>query len=750
MDLLTGRESGEVSGELAQTLGSGAAGAALGATYGDTPEEHIGGAVAGFGAGAAGASALQRFMRNRPKPPTPEFYHEKPLPPSGKPIAPITHAGLPTGRYVVENQNQIFEFEPSNALPRRQTMPKAQADDLGLDNFPEESRDALRAVLDDFAPEEVAAQRGGRQPMAHTEALARRMKLDAEQALAPGRNLSRAGHMAYAKAFEATAMEARELALKGRTGDGLNEREQARLLMLDQANRALGMSYLGLRSEAGGALNVYRHLKRLMPGEVRLVTEMVERGRLHKNMADLQSLYADLPNDPVKAFEKLREIEATRRSTSNKIADYYTANILSGFKTQLRNLFGNAARLASRLPAKASAGAVDAFLSRGGRPREVYAREVQHEIQGGIASLDRAFRDGIETFKLGFSREGLNEGLEDMTSLHIPRPEFEMFGVKGLKNPLNWPGRVMGGVDRFFRQVNMSMELYGETYARARREAEGKGLDGAAFTDYVSSRIGDMRMNPDQALKRRVAKAAERAVYQDDPGPAINALSSFVRHVPGARFVVPFIGTVQSILKQGAIDFGPAGFATKRSGIIPRKLKPGETAPELRDMMLARGEAAMGTLALAPIAMLAATGRLSGAGPTDPAKREALYESGWRPHSVRVPGGVLGDALGGLLGASKSDDGDWWVNYTLAQPIAVQAALVANGYEAWNESDDDNVITSTIMRAAQSAFDQSFLSGVGDLIDAINDPSQGQKYFGRLAQGFIPMSGLYGDRKSVV
>lgn len=730
---LFGEQRGELSGELTSTLAGGGVGALAGGAIGDTPEERIGGAVAGGVAGAAGAGALARFMRRPRVDPSTIVHAERPLPATGEPIPPIRGAETPTGRFIIENDHKVFEFEPDNRLPRATKLPESQRDDYGLGNFPEESRGAIGDVLDTFSREEIEAARGGRQSMERTEALARRMQLDVEKGVAPGKNLTRPGHMAFAKAFESTAMRAKQLGLKARA-DGLTDREQAELLMLDQANKSLGLSYLGLRSEAGGTLNVYRHLKRLMPGELRLITEMIDRGRLHKDMANLANLYADLPNDPVAAFEKLREVEAARRTISDKITSYYTANILSGFKTQLRNLFGNASRLASRLPTKVAAGAFEGFINRGGRPREVYTREVTHELQGAFAGFDRAWRDGLETLKLGFSRQGLeNEGLEDLTSLYIPRPEFKGGG----KNPLNYPGRLMAGVDRFFRQLNSSMELYSRTYATARREAERQSLDGAAFNDFVARRVAELRMNPSIELRRQVARAAERGVYQEDPGVVANSLTSLTRKWPAARFVMPFIGTVSNIMKQG-IEHSPFGFFMSRA----------RQSNDLRERAIARGEALFGTAALAPIAYLAATGRLSGAGPSDPSKRAALYESGWRPHSIRVPGGFIGDSVAQALGATRSDDGDYWVSYTLAQPIAVQAAIVANGFEAWEEAGSkdsgstESIISSTIARAGKSALDQSFLSGVGDLIDALNDPSAADKFFGRLAQGFIPLSGL--------
>ena len=62
-------------------------------------------------------------------------------------------------------------------------------------------------------------------------------------------------------------------------------------------------------------------------------------------------------------------------------------------------------------------------------------------------------------------------------------------------------------------------------------------------------------------------------------------------------------------------------------------------------------------------AALAAKGLMSGSGPKDSADRAALMESGWRPNSLKV--------------------GDQWVSYQLAQPLSVQASVIANAFESW-------------------------------------------------------------------
>jgi hypothetical protein len=91
--------------------------------------------------------------------------------------------------------------------------------------------------------------------------------------------------------------------------------------------------------------------------------------------------------------------------------------------------------------------------------------------------------------------------------------------------------------------------------------------------------------------------------------------------------------------------------------------------------------------------------------------------------------------------------GDQWVSYQLMQPLSVQAALVGNAVEAWREAGSEpdkgaDVVAKTLAKSAGSFLDQSFLSGLFDFAEAINDPERSASRFGgRLASSAIPFAG---------
>jgi hypothetical protein len=78
----------------------------------------------------------------------------------------------------------------------------------------------------------------------------------------------------------------------------------------------------------------------------------------------------------------------------------------------------------------------------------------------------------------------------------------------------------------------------------------------------------------------------------------------------------------------------------------------------------------------------------------------------------------------------------------------VPLAFVANGFEAWRHAQGDTTHTAdqiardAILRTAGSLLDQSFLSGISALVDALGDPERyGSRFVQQLATGFVPFSG---------
>jgi hypothetical protein len=91
--------------------------------------------------------------------------------------------------------------------------------------------------------------------------------------------------------------------------------------------------------------------------------------------------------------------------------------------------------------------------------------------------------------------------------------------------------------------------------------------------------------------------------------------------------------------------------------------------------------------------------------------------------------------------------GDEWIEFSLFQPVSVQAALVANAFEAWQQGgakDQDAIalVPQIVARAGRSLLDQSFLSGLYDFLEAVNNPERfSATWAGRFAHSMTPFAG---------
>ena len=184
--------------------------------------------------------------------------------------------------------------------------------------------------------------------------------------------------------------------------------------------------------------------------------------------------------------------------------------------------------------------------------------------------------------------------------------------------------------------MSKTMLLQSELYALAARQGIREGLTGSA----LRNRVSEIVANPEPAMVDKAVDFSRYATFNSKPGPftqkviGLREATILGNKFKPLRFVIPFINTPANIAKIG-FEYSPAGFA--------KLAKSGLRTPEASEVI---AKATIGTLAMAGFASLAANGKLTGAAPTDPAKRDAYYRGGKQPFSVKI--------------------GDRWVQYNQA------------------------------------------------------------------------------------
>ena len=574
-----------------------------------------------------------------------------------------------------------------------------------LKQFPQPLADHYEGVIAANLPEVRQQVRGVVSHTAAAEA-ASELKVIADEVFEPGTALNKEGMYAVAAAIRKQANEVGRLA-KVATADGATDLDQLRLAQADQRLKNLQLSGRGAVAEAGRALGGINELKVAIETSDPTIIARTADG-LRKGNRELREWWDTLPTDPHARYRALQE-RSKRPFGWDTIRNYYYANILSGVKTHLRNLVGNTANTIWNIGTIPVAAGMDALrvAARGG-DREVFFREIGPQVYGAAQGLNQGVRDALFTFRYGMQPEVLKGAVDAVDAGKFDFVHTEFAG--GGANPFNWPSRGLAAGDAVFRNIARYAERGGAAYAMARRE----GLKG----DALKKRIADLQAGdtPDsRALIERSEEFATRAVFQES-GEITDALRQLTRVPVLAQvmtFSMPFIRTPGNILRQG-LESSPAGFAMKAAR------QGGRAGAQ------AQGRAAAGTAAVLGLAWMAHQGILSGAGPKDRAARDRLYETGWRPNSVKI--------------------GDTWVSYQLMQPLSVPASIIANTFEAVRDAKDDEeratIVATAAARAGNSFLDQSFLVGMFDLASAVQDPERfAPRLFARTATGMVPFSG---------
>jgi hypothetical protein len=495
-------------------------------------------------------------------------------------------------------------------------------------------------------------------------------------------------------------------------------------------------SMMGVRSEAGRALNSYKQIRAAREmGDMDFVTKALEKGAL-----------------PDQVFEKLGQLSTKEeqykylRSLTKPGAQelwkwYFISNLLSGVKTHARNLIGNSTRIGAEMLGDFSAAAVGTVTRNPGR---ISFGEAAAQLPATISGISDGFKKAVFSFKNGYTLDMAHEFTETAP---------EVFGGKLLPNIV---GRTLNAEDEFFRTIGYTTELHRLAYRAARKE----GLVGDALHTRFAEILDDPSVDMIKAAKTHGAemvfrqppgkgtrKLRELMNTLDEAGAAmgngLNAVGdrmtqsdfkairavgktietgSFlggVAKLPIGTFLMPFITTPANILRAGT-HFSPAGLAV---GAFKGDQK-------------AIGRGAVGTALLGWAAMKAAEGEMTGAAPTDAAERDKFYADGKKPNAIKI--------------------GDQWISYQTLAPLSFPLSVVANAVDTVRRARLDgpasaNLAGEVLAKTANSVLDQSYLSGMMGLVSAITDyERRGDAFVGRTLTGFIPGSGLLRNVRDVV
>jgi hypothetical protein len=290
---------------------------------------------------------------------------------------------------------------------------------------------------------------------------------------------------------------------------------------------------------------------------------------------------------------------------------------------------------------------------------------------------------------------------------------FRNPALQAATTPLRFSGKILEATDTFFRSVNANVQRQRMAISQAKRE----GARGARLIE----RVADIASRPSREISAASEALAARGTFQEVPDWATNSVQNWKGElarkqgfIPGTvsaavDLTLPFVRTPGNILRRGMLFTPGIGHALSKreSARLLRSASGG--SPTIKAALANRfeseiaGEVWLGTALLAPLVMLAASGRVTGAPPSNPIDRDLFYREGKIPNAVRI--------------------GDTWVKLaTVAPQLSLPAAVVANSLEMYEQArregfqpDVRDLTAGVAMQMGWSALDASYFEGLNRL-----------------------------------
>lgn len=401
---------------------------------------------------------------------------------------------------------------------------------------------------------------------------------------------------------------------------------------------------------------------------------------------------------------------------------FWYANSLSGFTTQILNVFANTLNLGAH----------------------VALRTLRDPSQLGTVltnlgiGLQRGYQEAAEVLKTGQITGTRNLKLEASRPLELKK-------FTGVAYPLNawkYVMRVMSAADMMFYKPAEAMQqqvaaeqiakregINGEALrkrvrqllndsenarAKAQATATREGLTGRDWIRRVDELIDQGR--PDE-LRTTAREYALRVTFNNKPYGVLGAIASSVNHVAGhlpvLRLVVPFTNIVSNVTNESLNYFPPIGIVRAYWGRAKGKVygQPVKDASEIHELY---AKAAIGMAGMVGMAILGHMNlededpriMITANGPKDGRRRNQLRETGWIPYSIKF--------------------GNRYYSYA-DTPLAVPMAIVGQWIDAHRYENIENLeerLAVAFMAAPKVIVERSYLEGINSLMKALSaDPN---------------------------
>jgi len=611
---------------------------------------------------------------------------------------------------------------------------------FGRINEPDDVKQVIRDLADAFKGEINEARRGvqsneetirlaDRLGMGVDELLQRQkgQPFNAEQALAARRLLNTSAEQLLGFA-EKAALPTATLA------DQYNFR---RMLAVHQA---IQTEVIAARTEtaralqswaipAGGNVEMARNIQQLIDGAggAKVTQELAKR------MAILKA--QGLPPAAIDTMVK----RSWAAVSMDMVKEAFVLGLLWNPKTHVANFASNLVTAAQQVYERSAARAIGDLLGTAVSGSRVVDGEAIAMMYGWVTSLKDAFRLAGRAAVYGETGQAIpgskmDERIGAISSRHIAESrgysavETQQFvsstagrAIDFMGTVVRLPGNALAAGDEFFKTIGYRMELH----AHSLRQATDEGYTGPDLWKRMMEIVND----PPEHIRIAAADAALYATFQSKMGEIGTAIS-MARNAGSYNptfAVLPFVKTPTNILRY-TFERTPLAF------LVKRWRDDIDAGGARRDLALAR--MSTGTAIMAVAMDFAANGQITGTGPRERGRKEALMRDGWQPSSALVDGKYY-----------SFNRGD-----PLAMPFTVmgQVAEIMRSKDLAPEDFDQlqEIMGAAIGIMSTTVVDKTYFQGISQIIMAIESSEKGSQaaanWMNRQVGGFVPFSSAQG------
>jgi hypothetical protein len=226
-------------------------------------------------------------------------------------------------------------------------------------------------------------------------------------------------------------------------------------------------------------------------------------------------------------------------------------------------------------------------------------------------------------------------------------------------------------------------------------------------------------------LIRMVEQSKVDRTFQTKLEEKAGVLPGFARFIqqaaethPLLQMVVPFIRTPANIA-QATIERSPLGWGKAirvYRQFLDGKVSRGEVADAIAKPLL-------GSTIIGGFMAYAASGGMTGSGPTDPDEKNLLRETGWQPYSFVLPG----------------PDGKIYVPFNRFEPVSSLLGFAADMAEIRDQKKAGDIFDKALGSVIENLASKTYLTGLSSAGALISRPKQfAGEWVRQISRGLVP------------